>query len=73
MQASQRDHGDQNLPAGLPKPAQRALTAAGYIRLEQLVTVSEAELHQLHGVGPKAVEQLRQALAARGLSFAGRS
>jgi hypothetical protein len=26
----------------------------------------------LHGIGPKALEQLRQALAARGLSFAGR-
>jgi hypothetical protein len=70
MQAEQRDHGDWNLPAELPKPAQRALTAAGYTRLEQLTNLSEADLQQLHGVGPKALEQLRRALAACGLSFA---
>jgi hypothetical protein len=29
MQAEQRDHGDWNLPAELPKPAQRALAACG--------------------------------------------
>jgi hypothetical protein len=28
------------------------------------------ELNQLHGFGPKSVRQLREALAARGLSFA---
>jgi hypothetical protein len=70
MQAEQRDDGDRKLPAALSKPAQRALTAAGYTRLEQLTNVSEADLQQLHGVGPKALEQLRQALAACGLSFA---
>lgn len=73
MQAEQRDDGDWNLPAELSKPAQRALAAAGYTRLEQLTDASEAELQQLHGVGPKALEQLRRALAARGLSFATRS
>jgi hypothetical protein len=30
----------------------------------------EADLQQLHDVGPKALEQLRRALAACGLSFA---
>ncbi len=45
----------------------------GYTRLEQLTNVSETDLHQLHGVGPKALEQLRRALAACGLSFARRS
>jgi hypothetical protein len=72
MQAEQRDHGDWNLPAELSKPAQRALAAAGYTRLEQLSNVSEADLQRLHGVGPKALEQLRRALAACGLSFARR-
>jgi hypothetical protein len=72
MQAEQRDHGDWNLPAELSKPAQRALAAAGYTRLEQLTNVSEADLQRLHGVGPKALEQLRRALAACGLSFARR-
>ena len=54
----------------LPKPAQRALAAAGYVRLEQFAEVSEAELLKLHGVGPKATRMLGEALAARGLSFA---
>jgi hypothetical protein len=60
----------QNLPSGLAKPAQRALAAAGYTSLEQLSQISEAELRRLHGMGPKAIEQLRQALAAGGLTFA---
>ena len=58
------------LPGTLARPAQRALANAGYTRLEQLAAVSEAEIAQLHGVGPRAVEQLRRALADRGLAFA---
>lgn len=61
-----------DLPAGLAAPAQRALAAAGLQRLDQLAQISEAELKKLHGIGPKAVEQLRQALHAQGLSFAKR-
>ncbi len=64
-------------PAGdLPKlaaPAQRALSAAGIHRLEQLTRVREADIAQLHGIGPNALQQLRRALAANGLSFAGES
>jgi predicted RecB family nuclease len=58
-----------NLPPGLSRPAQRALSNAGYRRLEQLAGVSEAEVEELHGVGPKALNQLRQALDANDLSF----
>jgi DNA repair protein RadC len=54
----------------LAQPAQRTLAAAGYTQLEQLTKVSEAELKELHGMGPKAIEQLRRALTAKGLSFA---
>ncbi|NLF11156.1 MAG: DNA-binding protein [Anaerolineaceae bacterium] len=61
---------ETNFPAGLASPARQALAAAGYRRLEQLAGVSEARLLQLHGMGPKAIEQLRRALAAEGLSFA---
>jgi len=57
--------------AGLSAPARRALAGAGYIRLEQLTTVSAAELLRLHGMGPKALGPLRQALAERGLALAG--
>ena len=59
-----------DLPNELARPAQRALSEAGYLRLEQLTKVSETELKQLHGIGPKAIKQLRRALDAKGLSFA---
>ena len=66
------DRQDQSdLPPHLAQPARRALTGAGYRRLEQLTTVSAAELLELHGIGPKALGQIRQALAARGLALAG--
>ncbi len=58
------------LPGNLGQPAQRALANAGYTQLDQFTTVSEAEIARLHGVGPKALGQLRQALADRGLEFA---
>ena len=61
---------ESNLPPGLSRPAQRALINAGYRWLEQLTRVSEAEVERLHGVGPKALAQLRHALVANGLSFA---
>jgi hypothetical protein len=62
---------DQNdLPATLAQPAQRALMGAGIQRLKQLTAFSENEIKQLHGIGPNALKQLQQALAARGLSFA---
>ena len=60
-----------DLPNGLGKPAQRAFAAAGYSRLEQLTTVGEPEVAALHGVGPKAIRILREALEAEGLSFGG--
>jgi hypothetical protein len=61
--------GNDTWPAGVSRPAQRALAAAGYSRLEELARVSEAELAKLHGMGPKALGVLREALAVRGLSF----
>jgi DNA-directed RNA polymerase alpha subunit len=61
---------NNDLPRGLAKPAQRALTRAGYSRLEQFTKLSEEEVLQLHGMGPKALDQIRRALAAKGLSFA---
>jgi hypothetical protein len=59
-----------DLPPGLAAPARRALTAAGVQRLAQLTTLREAEVQQLHGIGPNALVQLRRALAAHGLLFA---
>ncbi len=70
MTTKQPDGLNTDLPSGLAKPAQRALADAGYTRLEQLTRVRESELKKLHGMGPKALDQLRQAMAERGLSFA---
>ena len=70
---SQVSRRDGNLPIELAAPVRRALDAAGYYRLEQLAKVSEAQIAPLHGIGPNALKQLRRALAANGLSFAGES
>ena len=59
-----------DLPRGIGRPATRALHLAGHTRLADLTRVREAELLRLHGVGPKAVRVLREALAERGQSFA---
>ena len=62
---------DKNTSA-FPKigsPATRALEAAGYSHLEQLTKITEAEVAQLHGMGPKALGILRETLKEKGLSF----
>jgi hypothetical protein len=70
MNAKRHVQEESDLPAELAQPARRALVGAGYLRLEQLTEVSEAELRKLHGIGPKALDQLRRAPGAKGLSFA---
>lgn len=60
-----------DLPIGLSNPGRLALMAIGVRRLEQVAQRSEAELRQLHGMGPKALDQLRGALDAIGMSFTG--
>jgi uncharacterized protein YdhG (YjbR/CyaY superfamily) len=59
-----------DFPAGISQPARRALASAGYTRLDQLTQVTEKDLLQLHGMGPKAMGALKAALAARGQTFA---
>ena len=63
-------------PEGTPlprvgAPATRALRAVGIAVLEDVAQWSEPDLAALHGVGPVAVARLREALAERGLRFAG--
>ncbi len=69
MKAPQSNTPESDFPK-LSKPAERALAGAGLWRLEQLTALSEAEIKKLHGIGPNALEKLRQALSANGLSFA---
>jgi DNA-directed RNA polymerase alpha subunit len=54
------------------KPATRALTHDGYYTLDQLTKVTESEILKLHGVGPKAVRILNEALKEKQLYFAGK-
>ena len=61
--------GGDGLPAGLSAPAVRALTAAGYTELGELADIPASELKQLHGMGPKAIRLLQEALEQQGLSL----
>ena len=69
MKGEGRRSHESDLPTNLAAPARRALAAAGIQRLEQLTGLSEIDINNLHGIGPSALEQLRQALSAKGLSF----
>ncbi|HMQ31036.1 MAG TPA: hypothetical protein PKD53_09920 [Chloroflexaceae bacterium] len=64
---------ESELPRSIGRTARRVLALSGYTRLAQLTSVSEAELLRLHGVGPKAIRLLREALADQGLAFAERN
>jgi hypothetical protein len=55
-----------DLPGNIGRPATNALLGAGLTTLDEVATRSEAELLSLHGVGPKAVRVLAEALAAQG-------
>ncbi len=61
---------EDDFPSGLSQPARRALANADIKNLEQLAGFSKNYIKQLHGIGPKALEQLQQALGERGLAFA---
>jgi predicted flap endonuclease-1-like 5' DNA nuclease len=60
---------DDALPP-IGRPATGALAAAGVTTLSDVAALGERDLLAMHGVGPKAVRILREALAERGLSFA---
>ena len=69
MATDRTEQQESDFPANLSNPARRALAGGGYVRLEQMTEVTEAELLKLHGLGPKTIRQIREALAARGLAF----
>ncbi len=58
------------LPKGIGKPATRALAAVGVTSLDQVTRFTESQLLALHGVGPKAVGILKDALRAQSKSLA---
>jgi hypothetical protein len=63
------DQSSDPLPPGMGKPAVRALDLAGIQTLAEAAAHSEAELAALHGVGPKAIRILQQALTRRGMAM----
>ena len=56
-------------PAGLSGPALRALATAGIRSMADLTAWSERDVASLHGMGPKGVAMLRDALHAAGKAF----
>jgi hypothetical protein len=70
---TRREAHDPGEMPSLPKigaPATRALNAAGYHSVEDLDGVSRASLLALHGVGPRAIRILDEAMREDGLSMA---
>lgn len=59
------------LPRSIGAPATRALREVGVTTLEQVATHTSADLAATHGVGPMAIGRLREAMAERGLDYAG--
>jgi DNA integrity scanning protein DisA with diadenylate cyclase activity len=53
----------------IPAPAVRALNIAGYSSLRALGGASRSELAALHGVGPKALRIIEQALEEHSLAL----
>lgn len=50
------------IPANIGKPAFTALNLAGIATLKQVAEMTDEELLAMHGVGPKAVRILREAI-----------
>ncbi|MPZ52951.1 MAG: hypothetical protein GEU79_09510 [Acidimicrobiia bacterium] len=63
------DAAQGDLPDNLGAPANRALSGAGITSLAQAAEMGRKELLAMHGVGPKAVERLFEAMAEKGLGF----
>lgn len=56
----------------LPKtstPAERALATIKVFKLEDLTRYTEKEILSLHGMGPKAIRILKEALKKQGKAF----
>jgi len=70
MKTKSKTPSTEDLPDNLGQPANRALAGAGISKLAHLAKFTEAEIKNLHGVGPTAITKLKSALSNKGLSFA---
>jgi predicted Fe-Mo cluster-binding NifX family protein len=59
---------DDTLPK-IGAPATRALASIGVTRLSQVVNHRARDLLAVHGLGPRAIRLLQEALDEQGLSF----
>lgn len=66
--ASQKSETSNEFPK-IGAPALRALARAGIKTLKQLTKHTEADIADLHGVGPKALGLLKKSLRSKGLTF----
>jgi predicted RecB family nuclease len=60
---------DDDFLSTLVAPARRALQGKGITTVQALAKHTEAEIMQLHGMGPSTLPKLHKALASAGLSF----
>jgi hypothetical protein len=58
-----------DLPNEIGKTAARELSYNGITSLQQVAAHSKTELLAIHGVGPKAIAILGDALATKGLDY----
>jgi predicted flap endonuclease-1-like 5' DNA nuclease len=58
-----------DLPDAIGKTAARELSLNGITTLQQVAEHSKKDLLAIHGVGPKAVAILGEALEAKGLDY----
>lgn len=71
MSTNKIDPAAYGFPPGLSQPALQALLQAGIDNMERVAETTAQELLALHGMGPKGIRILREALAAEGLALAG--
>jgi hypothetical protein len=57
------------IPPGIGAPARRSLAHAGLETLEQVVQFGRRNLAGLHGMCPKTMAQLQDAMDEHGLAF----
>jgi hypothetical protein len=72
MAETTASHSTSDLPK-IGAPATRALAGAGITRLEQLTTLAEDDVLQLHGVGPKLLASSKKRSPAEGYPLFNRS
>jgi len=58
-----------SLLKGLSNPARRALIGVGITELQHLINFKLSEIKKLHGMGPKGIKILEEALEKQNLTY----